>query len=92
MQEKPGTGSSPMNLSLHMTQTPTAAGDESPGAAEIAIVMYPGETAHPPDDSGTWERITTFTPDPTATYTVKTGHGHKWAVHAEGVAIFQKRT
>lgn len=83
---------SPMNLSLHMTQTPTAASAETTSTAEIAIVMYPGETAHPPDESGTWEQITTFTPDPTATYTVKTGHGHNWAVHAEGIAIFQKRT
>lgn len=90
MSPTPGTGS-PMNLSLHMTQTPTSASPESTGSAEIAIVMYPGEHAHPPDQSGEWRRVETFTPDPTATYTVKTERGDKWSVHSEGVAVFEKK-
>jgi hypothetical protein len=86
-----GTGSSPMNLSLHMTQTSTAASPESTGSHEIAIVIHHGEHAHPPDESGEWRRIETFTPDPTATYTLKTERGDKWSVVSEGVAVFEKR-
>jgi hypothetical protein len=81
-----------MNLTLMMTRTTTAAAPETTATADIALVIYPGQKAHPPDNSGTWRQITDFTPDPTATYTVTVEGDKPWPVHAEGIAVFRKET
>lgn len=82
----PKIGSSPMNLTVVMSPTATAASPESPSATQYAIVFYHDKY----DPPAGWTETNDFQPDPTATYEVIVGDLGAWNKRSDKFAIYQK--
>jgi hypothetical protein len=81
----PKIGSSPMNLTVVMSPTDTAASPESTASTQYAIVFY-HDRYDPPEG---WIEVDAFDPDPTATYEVIVGDLGPWNRRSDKYAIYE---